>query len=397
MADPIPARGAPEPKVVAAEAPASSSLQQPQDLAASASKARTPAEIRAVTAQAKAAMEKSVDAARRGEKPAGEGKPATEIPPDLAAAAAAENAAAADDAPAGDAPIEGENNPAEGDDAPDPDEGADGDDDDGGDGPIAPISGKRTHLRLPPDDKVGRLAASFMRRNKDMPMETAMERARTQLGIKPKEEAKPAEVPPANGLPTTVEETQAKIKELRAARKKANTDLNFEEASDLGDKIEDLLQHQITLDRQAERKQSEQAASYEKKFTESEAKATSLYDFADKPESPGGKRMAEIDADLEANGDPLYTSPDKPLRIAQMVAAELKIAPRRPGATPAAPAKAAAPANGAPAPKKQVLPGGGSRTTPPPVNQPPAIDSKIKAVKTIHELRALRKEMGLPT
>lgn len=394
MADQIPARGAPEPKVTpveAAPAPTPSSLQQPQDIAASASKAQSPSEIRALIAQNRATMEKSVEAARRGQKPEGEVKPAPEIPPDLKEATQEETPAAE-----GTPETPAEELPAEGATPEQPEEGEDPDEDDGGDGPITPITAKRTHLRLPPDDKVGRLATSFMKRNRDMPMETAMEKARAQLGIKPKAETEAAkEEVPANGLPTTVEDTEAEIKKLRAERKQANVALEFEKASDLNDKIEDLLQHRFDLQRQNERKESEAITTYEKKFGESEAKAVDLYDFAGKPESEGGKRMAEIDAALQENGDPLYHSPDKPLRIAQMVAAELKIAPRRKGA-PVTPAKAAAPTNGAPAPKKQVLPGGGSRTTPPPVNQPPAIDSKIKNVKSIHDLRNIRKELRLP-
>ncbi len=400
MADPIPARGTPESKVAAAEAPVSGSLNQPQDLNASISKANSPAEIRALHAQLAPGMKKAVDEARKN--PDGAGKPATEIPPDLAAAEAAEKAAADAAAAAAAAGETTETPPEEGAEGEQPEgeeetAGAEEEGTEGGEDPINPITGKRAHLRLPPeDDKVGRLALSIMKRNQDLTLEEALERSRKQLGIKPKEEAAAKkDEAPANGFPTTIEETDLAIKALRADRKKANTEMNFEAASDASDKLEDLIQHRFNLERQTERKATEEAATYERAFTDSEAKAVKLYDFAGKPDSPGGKRMAEIDAELEANGDPLFHRPDKPLIIAQMVGAELKIAPRRPG-TPVAPAKAAAPTNGTPPAKKQVLPGGGSRTTPPPVNQPPAIDAKIKSVKSIQDLRSLRKEMGLP-
>lgn len=393
MADPIPARGAPEPKVAAAEAPASSSLQQPQDLNTSINKANSPAEIRELTAKLMPGMKKAVDEARR--KPEGDGKPGPDTAPDLAAAVAAEESAAAKPTeeatettteevaePGGETP-----EPGEGD---EPDEGGEG-----GESPIAPINGKRAHLRLPPEtDKVGRLALSIIKRNHDLTMEEAMERARTQLGVKPKD-APNATPAPKSDMPETVEAVDAEIERLDAAREQAMVTVNFEEAAKIDRQLRKLDRHRVGLERQSERQEVEKAASYDTAFSTSEKQAVKLYDFADKPESPGGKRMAEIDADLEANNDPLFHSPDKPLRIAQMVAAELKIAPRRPG-KPAAPATAAAPANGTPAAKKQVLPGGGSRTTPPPVNQPPAIDAKIKAAKSINDIRNLRKEMGLP-
>lgn len=388
MADPIPARGTPEPKVAAAETTVSSSLQQPQDLNSSINKANSPAELRALTAQLMPGMKKAVDEARRNPD---EGKPVANTAPDLAAAVAAEEtpAVAATEETTAEAPEEPEAETPES-----PETGADPEDDDGGEGPISPIIGKRTHLRLAESDKVGRLAASFIRRNKDMGMEEAVERARGQLGLKPKD-ATAAEPTPKSDLPETVETVDVEIERLDALREQAMVTVNFEEVAKIDRQLRKLDRHRTDLERLGERQKVEQAASYDTAFSSSEKQAVKLYDFADKPESHGGKRMAEIDADLEANGDPLFHSPDKPLRIAQMVAAELKIAPRRPG-KPAAPATAAAPANGTSAPKKQVLPGGGSRTTPPPVNQPPAIDAKIKGVKSINDLRNLRKEMGLP-
>lgn len=392
MADPIPARGAPESKVAAAEAPASSSLQQPQDLNSNISKANSPAELRALTAQLMPGMKKAVDEARR--KPEGDGKPTADTAPDLAAAVAAEEKTVT---PATEETAEEttEETAAGGEDTPEGGGEETEDEGGGGEGPITPINGKRAHLRLPPEsDKVGRLALSIIKRNQDITMEEAIERARTQLGVKPKDTAT-ATPAPKSDLPETVEAVDSQIDQLDAAREQAMVTVNFEEVAKIDRQLRKLDRHRVELERQAERQQVEKAASYDTAFSSSEKQAVKLYDFADKPESPGGKRMAEIDADLEANGDPLFHSPDKPLRIAQMVAAELKIAPRRPG-KPAAPATAAAPANGVPAAKKQVLPGGGSRTTPPPVNQPPAIDAKIKSVKSINDLRNLRKEMGLP-
>lgn len=344
-------------------------------------------------AQVKPGMQKVVDEARRNPNE-NAGKPVPDTAPDLKAAAEAEETPATGTAEES-AETATEETPAAGGETPEAGEGDTPEDEGGGgEGPVSPISGKRAHLRLPPEsDKVGRLALSIAKRNQDMTLEEAMERARTQLGIKPKD-APGTPVAPKSDLPETVDAVDTEIERLETLKAQKYTALEFEEVAKIERQMRKLDRHRVDLDRQAERQQVENAASYDRSFDTSHTQATKLYDFADKPESPGGKRMAEIDADLEANGDPLFHSPDKPLRIAQMVAAELKIAPRRPG-KPAAPATAAAPATGTPAPKKQVLPGGGSRTTPPPVNQPSAIDTKIKGVRSINDLRAIRKEMGL--
>lgn len=75
---------------------------------------------------------------------------------------------------------------------------------------------------------------------------------------------------------------------------------------------------------QAKRK----AAEYDAAFTASENRAMELYDFLSDPKSEGRIRIAEIDEALRVNGDPLYYDPNKPLIIAQMVAKELRIAPK---------------------------------------------------------------------
>ncbi len=74
-------------------------------------------------------------------------------------------------------------------------------------------------------------------------------------------------------------------------------------------------------------------ADYNRQFDASQSRAEALYEFARDANSPGGKRMLEIDATLRANNDPLYCDPNKPLIIAQMVAKEMGIAPKSAAAT----------------------------------------------------------------
>lgn len=383
-----------------AEAPASSSLPDSgQDMASKVQAARGPNEVRALIAANRAQMTATLKQ-KLTPKPA-EGQPAAEAAPaeapkvapkkpaDLAAADAEETPASEETPAAEGAEAPAEETPAaeaEGGDEAGEDEGSEAD------GPVSPSTAKKLRLRLPEGDKLGRLTAAILQRNRDMPMEAAMAMAQKQLGIKPAA-VEQAEVPKTNpDLPSTPDAVDAAIKQLRADRKKANAELNFEQASDLSDKLEDLIQHRFNLERDAERKSTQQQTSYDANFAKSEARATELYEFAGNPDSPGAKRMLEIEADLRENGDPLYESADKPLRIAQMVAAELRIAPKKKGA-PAA--KVATPPAAAP-PKKQVLSGGGSRTTQPLVNQKPAIDAEIAAARSVGDVRKLLGKLGIP-
>lgn len=352
------------------------------DFAAKAKEANSPNAIRALLEEAK---RNGLRAPKPGEeaKPA-EGNPAAEVPPDLKAAAAAE------ETPASETPPETpEETPATPEDAPQPTP-PEGDEDTD----LTASDAKKLRLRLPEDDKVGRLAVEFMRRNRDMPMEEAMQKARAKLGIKP-QQAEQTPAPQKQEGPQSIEEAEAAIKQLRADRKKANTELRFEDVSDLSDKLEDMLLLRSSLERRAEQQKVDAARGYEQKFADSQTKASELYAFAADPETPGGKRMKEIDDMLEENGDPLFNSPDKPLKIAQMVAAEMSIAPRKKG-TPAVPAKPAAPAAPAPVgPKKGVVPSGASRTATAPINQKPAIIAEVEAAKSIRDIREIRKKLGL--
>lgn len=346
-------------------------------------KANSPAEIRALKEEAlrPAPVQPAPAAAPAAAAPAAAPEPApTEEP-------------APTDTPAGEeTPAE---TPAEGDQAPAA--AAEGDDEgeeggDGGEGPVTPHSGKRAHLRLADNDEVGRLAASFKKRNRDWTLEECLNAAKQQLGVKPETTAAPAPEAPKSDLPATLEEVDAAEESLLAQKAKELTALNFEEAHKIDVALRKLDRHRGVLEKQAEQRQSQEVTNYQQSFAASQARAEELYPFAADPESPQGKRMAEIDASMKETKDPLYSSPDKPLKIAQMVAAEFSIAPKRKGA-PAAPVKPAAPVT--PAPKKGVVPSGSSRTTPA-TTVAPAIDAEIHALKTPLQIREFRKKHGLP-
>ncbi len=373
MPDLVPPQGQPEAPSVVPAAPAAASSLNPEAVHTErATQAKSPQAIRSLLS----------DLRKAPAIKAPEVTPAAPTPAPTADPAAAPAPEASEETPAPDADPAADPTPA-----PETE-----DDDDGGEDPIEPIAGAKTRLRLPENDKVGRMAASIMKRNRDLSMEEAIDRARNQLGIKPPTVAAPApDAPPKSDLPATVDAVDAEQDRLFAERKKAYTELRFEDVNDIDLSLRKLDRHRLNLEREATTQQTRQAQEYDTSFTRNEQRAAELYEFASNPDSPGGKRMLEIDAALQENNDPLYSSPDKPLRIAQMVAAELKIAPRKKGQ--AAPAKPAAPAPVAPAQKKQVLPGGGSSTIPPASNPTTAVAEQAANVKTVHQLRQFLKPM----
>lgn len=364
----------------AAPAPASSSTVQ-QDLGTKAKAAVTPAELRGLTEELRRNQLKPA-APAQATPPAAEPAPAEESPaPETTPETPQEETPAVE----GDTET-AETNPEDA--APE----ADGDETDG-EGPVTPLTGKRAHLRLNENDEVGRLALSYSKRNKDWTLDQAMEAARNQLGIKPKQEAQApaAEDPAVAALPRTVADVDAAIEKLFADQEKAMTEVRFEDASKAFREIQKLTLHRSSLERRAETEQQQAAAKYDADFTRSEAQAVDLYPFSADPTSAGAKRMAQIEATMLKNGDPAYYSANKPLLLAQMVAAELKIAPRSKVVTPA---KAAAPV--AQAPKKGVLPTGGSRTTPL-TNQKPPLAEAVGKVQTVHDLRKVLRSVGVQT
>ncbi len=349
--------------------------QQDKNFQAEAAKASSPAAIRALTEAAvrqggikPPLPTKQPEAAKPGEA-APEGNPPEGTPPETPVE--------------GEAPPEGEKPPEtppeEDDDEPEGDE-------------VRPVEAKKARITPRDDDEVGRLAIAFQRRNRDWTLEQSMEAARKKLGKDQPPANQPASDP---DKPATLEATNARLVELRAERRKAGTELQFEKSDEITTKIEDLLGHRNNLERAGEREQQQAAATYERAFAASDAKATELYPDAGNPESAFAKRMMEIEQDLETMRDPLFGSPDKPLRIAQMVAAELNIAPKRKGATAARPAGAPPPP---PTPqKKNVLPAGGSGTVPPKNAAVLQQEAAIQGVRTLGDLRKLQKSLGIST
>lgn len=341
---------------------------------------RTPLDLRRAIEQMKA----------NTPKPGSQPSPAVPAPVAESPAVEATPAEAATEAPQEETPeVVGDTEPAE---TPAEDTTQEPEEDDGGEGPVNPLTGKRAHLRLNESDEVGRLALAFQKRNRDWDLLSCVEAAKKQLGINAPAEAQAsvaAEDPKIAALPKTVAEVDTATSQLLADYKKAMQEVRFEDAADMQEKLMNLTRHRSSLERSAEKQEQAHVTKYHADFSKSESQAIDLYPFAADPASAGAKRMAQIEATMLKNGDPAYNSANKPLLLAQMVAAELKIAPRNKNATPA---KAAAPA--VPAPKKGVVPSGSSRTTPPAQNQP-AVDPAISGIKNMTDLRVQLRRLGV--
>jgi len=272
--------------------------------------------------------------------------------------------------------------------------------------PVTPLTAKRAHLRLPPEtDQVGRLALGYLKRNRDWTLEQAMDAARNSLGVKP-EPAKATTPEPAAekqpGVFTTLEELDTETDRLESEKEKATTDLRFDDAAKLERQLRRLDRQRLDLvDQQRQQRAEEQTraeATYNQQFDASHKRATELYDFATDPKSEGAQRMVEIEEALRQAGDPLYTSPNKPLVIAQMVARELRIPPKTAGAkgTAKAPAtKPAAPAAPATAKPKSVLTEGGATTTPATSGSTSKFVEQVQSVKTLADFNKIADRLGI--
>ena len=276
---------------------------------------------------------------------------------------------------------------------PAPAKGEGEEDPDGGESPteVTPLKADRIRLRVAKDDEVGRLAAAYKARNQDWTLEQAIDAAKTKLGLnKPTDPAAPPA--PKSDLPESIEAVDAEIRKIFADKATAADELRLGDMNKLDERLWKLRDHREGLKQEAARNEIAQARHYQRDFEASEKRAAEMYEFMAQPDSPAGKRAAEIDEAFRATGDERYDAPDKPELIAKIVAREMGLAPK--SKLPAPAPKAAAPA--APAPKKQVLPAGGGRTAPV-APAPNAIDAKITGVRTLSELKALNRELGIPS
>lgn len=256
--------------------------------------------------------------------------------------------------------------------------------------PAEPAEGGGKRFRVQAADPVEARALELRKRNRDLSLEECLTRAKAELGVSTQQED-----PDAPKLPQSLDEARTALNDLRARRKKAlGEDMDFATAAQLDEEIETLRDHMEDLrDRETTEAQSHRAAFIER-VEASKTRAVELYADVAVADSALCQRMVQIDQDLQDNDDPLYFSPDKPLKLAQMAAADLGIAPKSTKAAPApaAPApKAEALRHAAPKPAPVVPASGNARTTS--TTQPKAgqLEAEIDRVNDVGDYKSLVK------
>ena len=244
-------------------------------------------------------------------------------------------------------------------------------------------------LRPATNDEVGTKAFWLLKRNPDMTLEQALAEAKALLGKADDAQSAPdaAKQPdaPVEALPN-LEQLEAEHADLKARRREARKSLDYDALVEIEDRLDELEEQVIPQAREAiARKQQQEHGA----FQESATKAAELYPDAADEASEFYQRMEEIDQTLRETGDPLFNDPTKPLRIAQMVAKELSVAPKRKGQ--AQPPAATAPVQ-QPRPLARVsmtapLAAPGTRSSPPPV---PAIEQQINSISSEEEYLAAK-------
>lgn len=188
----------------------------------------------------------------------------------------------------------------------------------------------KRRYRLQSDDLVEQRAFDLKRRNRDLSMRECIERAEKELEVDAQGEPRPnPESEQDDGMPRTVAEAEAEIDRLSDEAKKAyGEDLDFEKGAELQARINKLNRLVGKLQLSEMEQGRNQASARDQAYRDAERKAVELYDFVTDPKHPGIKLMEDINERLRDAGDPLYDDPEKPLRIAQMAARELGIAPK---------------------------------------------------------------------
>lgn len=193
---------------------------------------------------------------------------------------------------------------------------------------------KPPQYRWRPKSEVDALAMDIIKRSEKSGKEISLKDALAQAeAILKKDDSETGDEGVENDFPDTVTASETLLADLRAQRKQAFAkDLDFERAAELDEKIEALKDHIGSLKQAEILNRREQESRWNQTLEMSKAKAVELYPDVTDSESELVKKMVELDAILKETGNDLFYSPDKPLKLAQMAANELGIAPKKPGA-----------------------------------------------------------------
>jgi hypothetical protein len=199
-------------------------------------------------------------------------------------------------------------------------------------------------FRIRAKDDVEAEALALRKRHPDLSLKECIAKAEHILGVGVDPGAEPAE---EEAPRETVATVNTRIEELKAARKEASAEMEFERRDEIQDEIDDLRDRRDELRSKESQARAEadtaERADFEAEYKKSMHKTVTFYPDAKNADSPLTKRMIEMDRQMLELGDPLYHSPDKPFILVKAAARELGTLMVKPAPAQAAPRKIASP------------------------------------------------------
>ena len=187
----------------------------------------------------------------------------------------------------------------------------------------------------------------------------------------------------------TLADVSTEYDAIRAERKAAMADLEFDKVADLDDKLETLRDEREALRvqdaREAVTKSTAEQTRYDTEWDQAEARAAAHYPDCTKPESALTKRINELDQQAKRLSDPIFHSPNKPFLLAQAAAKELGILMTDPKAKPAPGQKVT---------RRPVTPAGGNSRTSAPADTATKLETQIGQVATMEDYEKLAGSFG---
>lgn len=185
-------------------------------------------------------------------------------------------------------------------------------------------------VKLRPQNQLEMETLQFKKRNQDWSWAQAEEAAKVKLNIvetAPVVEANETTVPSLD----TVAGVDAKILELEAEHAEAmNVTFDFQKAGEIQREILRLnrVATKLELAEENAKQSNEQRsrAEFDQKWESAHVEAHRLYPALSDPKSPLALRVWQIDRTLKDKGDPLFSDPEKLVKIAKDAATELGVA-----------------------------------------------------------------------
>lgn len=207
-------------------------------------------------------------------------------------------------------------------------------------------------------------------------------------------------------VPRSRSEIDADIQAKKSEKRQAASDLDTLKMLDLDEEIESLRGELGHLEKTESEAASRAAVQFERDVSEAEVKALAFYPEAGQTGTALHQKIIEIADRLENSENPLVYQAEAPLKIAQMAANELGIAPADPN-------RKATPANGASNPStstaathpQSVRQVAASRSMQPAVAPASGADRTthgngstpvaLKKIRSVHDYEELKESLGL--